>query len=248
MKLPKEVTTVTTFSKLFALSLFVILPFYGFYLGMVYQQTINGVIDLESTPQTIAVPHPTPTSLANVNWQTYRNSTYGIEIQYPADWKVFDDRPFGVTLLDNNSQLEFYVINPNIKLSDLARFERIQVGDKSINFYYYDAPPSQSIGAIGIYPASGKNSGSYKDSVAAIGFVIERNDRADKETATIKTILSTFKFLDQTSANDNGYTCPPVTSLQCITTGAINDEVPQCSAPYVQWVKTNCPNTKLIPR
>lgn len=38
MPLPKFFTTVTTFSKVLALVLFVLFPVFGFYLGMQYQQ------------------------------------------------------------------------------------------------------------------------------------------------------------------------------------------------------------------
>ena len=48
MPLPKELTTVTPFSKYLALSLFIILPLVFFYLGMKYQEQI--------TPQTQQLP------------------------------------------------------------------------------------------------------------------------------------------------------------------------------------------------
>lgn len=41
MKLPRELTTVTTFSKYLALSLFVFVPILAFFLGMRYSQLIN---------------------------------------------------------------------------------------------------------------------------------------------------------------------------------------------------------------
>jgi hypothetical protein len=40
-KLPKSLTTVTTFSKILAMILFVVLPFLGFYLGIKYQEGIQ---------------------------------------------------------------------------------------------------------------------------------------------------------------------------------------------------------------
>lgn len=41
MKLPKTLTRVTTFSKIIALMLFVLLPFGGFYVGLRYQQAVD---------------------------------------------------------------------------------------------------------------------------------------------------------------------------------------------------------------
>jgi|SRR5579872_653347 len=43
MKLPKSMTTVTTFSKTLALILFVVLPFLGFYLGTLYQKNVDTI-------------------------------------------------------------------------------------------------------------------------------------------------------------------------------------------------------------
>ncbi len=41
MKLPKELTTVTPFSKALAVILFITLPFFGFYLGLLYQKSLT---------------------------------------------------------------------------------------------------------------------------------------------------------------------------------------------------------------
>jgi len=54
--------TVTTFSKLLALSLFIILPFLGFYLGMQYQQKLTVSTPVVSEVQKTTIPTPNPTS------------------------------------------------------------------------------------------------------------------------------------------------------------------------------------------
>src|SRR3990167_9211345 len=46
MELPKSLSTVTGFSKLLALFLFILLPFVGFYIGMQYEQEITGATEL----------------------------------------------------------------------------------------------------------------------------------------------------------------------------------------------------------
>jgi hypothetical protein len=51
--------TVTTFSKLLAMFLFILLPFLGFYLGMQYQQKITAVAPAVSEVQKIPTPSPT---------------------------------------------------------------------------------------------------------------------------------------------------------------------------------------------
>jgi hypothetical protein len=67
MKLPKSFTTVTPFSKLLALSLFVIFPIIGFFLGVTYQKTVTPLppqIPLESTLP-LRNQKVTPTEAAN---------------------------------------------------------------------------------------------------------------------------------------------------------------------------------------
>ena len=56
--------TVTTFSKILAMILFIILPFIGFYLGMQYQETINPPPSsmFEQVTQKIPIPTSTPTT------------------------------------------------------------------------------------------------------------------------------------------------------------------------------------------
>lgn len=54
-KLYKHFFTVTTFSKIVALSMFIILPFVGFYLGMKYQQGITAETPSLSVVQQVPV-------------------------------------------------------------------------------------------------------------------------------------------------------------------------------------------------
>lgn len=55
-KIYKHFFTVTTFSKIVALSLFIILPFVGFYLGMKYEQEVNVGTPTLSAVQQVSVP------------------------------------------------------------------------------------------------------------------------------------------------------------------------------------------------
>jgi len=87
MTLPKSLTTVTTFSKILALVLFITLPIFGFWLGMEYQkitEPVTSPIDISSEP----VSTPTPTVDETANWKTYRNEEYGFEFEYPGDWTL----------------------------------------------------------------------------------------------------------------------------------------------------------------
>ncbi|MBA3724176.1 MAG: hypothetical protein H0W89_04800 [Candidatus Levybacteria bacterium] len=62
MPLPKSLTTVTTFSKYAALSLFVILPIITFFIGYYYGGLYNSKTVYEGIPiQIVSTPSPTPT-------------------------------------------------------------------------------------------------------------------------------------------------------------------------------------------
>jgi hypothetical protein len=78
--------TVTTFSKLLALSLFIILPFLGFYLGMQYQQKVTVVTPIALEVQKI--PTPTPTLIDTTNWKIYTNTVAGYSLKYPSGWQL----------------------------------------------------------------------------------------------------------------------------------------------------------------
>jgi hypothetical protein len=93
-KIYKHFFTVTTFSKLLALGLFIILPFVGFYLGMKYQQMVTIVNSpIVSSVQKTAILIPTitqnPTKTSSIeSWEKYTNPTYGYSFQYPTDWQA----------------------------------------------------------------------------------------------------------------------------------------------------------------
>jgi hypothetical protein len=64
--LHKYLFTVTTFSKLLAMILFITLPFAGFYLGMKYQEKTNIVTPYVLQTQKIVTPTTTPDSFTNL--------------------------------------------------------------------------------------------------------------------------------------------------------------------------------------
>jgi hypothetical protein len=102
--------TVTTFSKLLAMFLFILFPLVGFYLGMKYQQKVAVAIPVASefpqtetiipisspTPTVVNLPSPTLTSIptpkpigtfsldSSGNWKTITSSTYGFRLIFPA--------------------------------------------------------------------------------------------------------------------------------------------------------------------
>lgn len=85
-KLPKLLTTATSFTKILAMFLFIFLPFVGFYLGMQYQQGIM-INPPVSYVQKIS-PTPTMIPIDTSSWKTYTNNTAGYVIKYPAEYKL----------------------------------------------------------------------------------------------------------------------------------------------------------------
>ena len=83
MTLPKELTTVTPFSKYLAMILFIIFPFVGFYLGSIYEQRA-----LTAT-QTVSVTHNLTSTL-----QTSGNA--GIQSRCPVDFLYYENKVFSI--------------------------------------------------------------------------------------------------------------------------------------------------------
>jgi len=85
MTLPKSLTTVTTFSKILALVLFIMLPFIGFIFGMEYQQKIDNIQPVSNPTQSSnpsPSPPPTPKSTLDISsWKTYEGKH--MKFKYP---------------------------------------------------------------------------------------------------------------------------------------------------------------------
>ena len=91
MVLPKSLTTVTTFSKILALFLFLLLPFAGFYAG--YKYRAGTYVD---TLVTLNSPTSAPTPTIDVtNWKTYTDTALGFSFKYPEK----------LTLKENNTNI-----------------------------------------------------------------------------------------------------------------------------------------------
>ena len=111
--LPKSLTTVTTFSKLIALFLFILLPFTGLFIGMRYQEKLAGLsLEKSKTACTMeAKVCPDGTSVGRsgpncefapcppgqrasgpaapdptANWKTYENREFGFQFKYPNNF------------------------------------------------------------------------------------------------------------------------------------------------------------------
>jgi len=85
-KLPKWLATVTPFSKLLAMSLFILFPFIGFYLGMQYQKILMGNSPIASEINKSKALEPTIIQTNTTNWKTFTSTTSGYSFKYPNDW------------------------------------------------------------------------------------------------------------------------------------------------------------------
>ncbi|MBU1016819.1 hypothetical protein KJ678_01495 [Patescibacteria group bacterium] len=85
MELPKKLTTVTTLSKILAGTLFILLPFVGFYLGLKYQVSLS---PKDAIPPTVSTSVKTPTTSPDptVDWKIYNGKDY--TYKYPPDWRA----------------------------------------------------------------------------------------------------------------------------------------------------------------
>ncbi len=84
-RLSETFTTVTPFSKILALILFIGLPILTFYLGIYYQQAAINAEPSNFQQSIIIMPVMHVENNHNItdSWQIYRNTTVGFEFKYP---------------------------------------------------------------------------------------------------------------------------------------------------------------------
>ena len=116
-KLPQWLTTVTLFSKLLAMALFIALPFAGFYLGMKYQEKITVNVPIVSQVQKNVIPTPTLVPIDISNWKTYtrivpadktrdyNDPEFKITMQYPSDWTLKESHTLSNRVVDNPEEI-----------------------------------------------------------------------------------------------------------------------------------------------
>ncbi len=98
MNLPKELTTVTSFSKILAAVLFITFPFAGFYLGFLYEHQFTQYLEdrttlnkytLKPSPNPIVIPTVDPSITAN--WKTYKVNSLNLEFKLPPKLTQFGE-------------------------------------------------------------------------------------------------------------------------------------------------------------
>lgn len=205
MKLSKSLTTVTPFSKICALALFIILPYFAFLFGLNYQKNLTNS-EVKTNMKT--------NQTTNSSWKTVVNSKYGYSISYPATWSysyitVSPEKQNNLAIFETrtrknltfNTQLQtiyyFYidVYNNQTDLKELVKLKEIGdtqqedttiFGLPAIKSYYkgsYQAPSSVSIYFI------------HKNKGYRLTYLLLATDMSS-DTQITPDILSTFKFIN----------------------------------------------------
>lgn len=110
MKLPKSLTTITPLSKTLSVTLFVLLPFVGFWFGMKYGamvETLNVVekMKISETSQMLSKKTEAPIKLGTKpGWFRYINTFYDYSIDYPENYYLYPDTPTQITFSKKTSQ------------------------------------------------------------------------------------------------------------------------------------------------
>lgn len=134
-RLPKSLTTVTTFSKLIALFLFILLPLAGFMVGSRFQAKLDSSNNQQpgktactqeakicpdgssvgrTGPKCEFSPCPTGSKTDGTStWKTYKNTDYGFYFKYPDKWgyqiqkNSFSDSKSTILLAINFGKYEY---------------------------------------------------------------------------------------------------------------------------------------------
>jgi len=212
--------TVTTFSKLLTMFLFVLLPFIGFYLGMQYQQRVT-VAPVVSGVQKPVTPSPTP--LIDVSsWKTYENTNYYFSFSYPLEnkYRLIEDHSLIRVYenFDSSQTLIFQVSIYNISNPDsfvghlifqekYDELQNISIGKGTFSDPYstYKRAANININGVESFVFEGyapktdiytKDVVFKKDGLVYVlsGVYSNTNIHAPKNLSLYENILSTFKF------------------------------------------------------
>jgi hypothetical protein len=82
--LHKQLFVPNKYVKYFAMFLFILLPFVGFYLGMKYQENTTVNNPITSAVQETAVSSPIPNPIDISNWNAYSGTNF--TFSYPNNW------------------------------------------------------------------------------------------------------------------------------------------------------------------
>lgn len=198
MKLPKELTTVTTFSKYLALSLFVLLPILAFFLGMRYSQFMYSATMPEvvyTSPPSANESSPAPAT-PDLDWVKFSSTKAMVEFYYPSLFSVEEE--------SNGDLQEFARFAKN---GEQITFERLKNENTTINEKGYSGKrTSKTVNGLSWTEFIPTRDSEYCDAghcgTPLPSYYLRKNpylymfyytDNSFKED--VEKILSTFKFL-----------------------------------------------------
>lgn len=95
MRLPRNLTTVTSFSKIVALGLFIALPFIGFYCGRVYQKSIDQYLYTQTQPAVVDNKSGEVLPVEVVSWKEFKDPSGKYSFNFPEHWLIsFEQSPY----------------------------------------------------------------------------------------------------------------------------------------------------------
>lgn len=205
--------------------------------GVLYLNKSNISKVLPSTPSVKITPSPTPDETANsdligANWKTYTNKSQDYTFKYPTDWNLQQDSGGFMLNPTNGAKYIITARGPDVNTggsfeTDISRMQgvvsktKIVVGkytgikvevdqtSKELNRYLYTITVVfEDLPRTMVQEQGGRVSFSME-------LVISDQSRTQEAKAIFNQILSTFKFLDQTSSE--GQFCGGIAGTECPT-------------------------------
>lgn len=147
MQLPKSLTAVTTLSKVLAVLLFILLPFAGFYLGIMYQKAVK----MGESSVDVAVQKPSVTKTEFMIKKSAGNSNYPGSYKYelwkndgsgdgPAIYSVVNRNGFGYDVTEDKKYIA--ILNYGESTGDETLTIIQNDGQVVKNFGHLDSPQS----------------------------------------------------------------------------------------------------------
>lgn len=247
MTLPKSLTTVTTISKLFALWLYIFLPFAGFYLGTQYQVeqvTANKVVSsVTKTPTRSSITYPKQTIVPLTECQV--NNKYAEVTISPSDEWVcnkiyFDDemtysliltsKPFTVTI-NNLGRGPYCQQDPRCVVSPFFNTNSID-----LNLYTFDGKAEEVYGS---FPPL-KNGGQFTGHISIKYEAMQTEKLTEIEKNKLFSLLRTLVFQLKYTVTPTQPVASPTKGNPSNQTICIQDAKMCPDGSYVSRTGPNC--------
>ena len=196
-------------------------------------------------------PEPIPTEFQTANWKTYTNTQYNFSFKYPPSWISSSESPRPGNVHDPVQEQSFEVY----LVSDFNTYDEWVDGRRQSEVQKPQALQIGGLSAVKIVGKGTRQDGTdfyiidivikYNDKVFNLGGDLRSHDqeRINKFSELNNQILSTFKFLDQSTdtPTSTSYTCPSSGYVDCMPDPNAGVRF-ECTPEAFTWYKANCPN------